>query len=73
MPRGRPKKVKPEVKTVYALTEEQIGAIKRANEAMFAMSMAYRQVRHPSYDAIVNLDDAWAEFHAVFDEEIHND
>jgi hypothetical protein len=73
MPRGRPKKVKPEVKTVYALTEEQIGAIKRANEAMFATTMAYRQVRHPSYDAVVNLDDAWCEFHAVFNEEIHND
>jgi len=73
MPRGRPKKVKPEVKTVYALTEEQIGAIKRANEAMFVVSCAYRQVRHPSYDAIVNLDDAWIEFQSVFNEEIGND
>ncbi len=73
MPRGRPKKVQPKVKTVYALTEEQLGAIKRANAAMFATSMAYRQVRHPSYDAVFDLEDAWAELHGVIHEEINND
>ena len=73
MPRGRPKKVKPEIKTVYELTEEQIITVKRVNSAMFDLCRSFRQVRHPSYKEIVELDDAWAEFHAVFDEEIHND
>ena len=73
MPRGRPKKVNQEVKTVYALTEEQLNAIKRAYFAMLAMHLAYRQVRHPSYDEIVRLDDAWAEFGTVFEKEINND
>ncbi len=73
MPRGRPKKAKPEVKTVYALTELQIETLKRLNHALFAVTIAHRSMRHPFYNEVVELDNAWAEFHEIFSEEIHND
>lgn len=73
MPRGRPKKVKPEVKIVNELTQDQIHSIKRANEAMIALLSSFHSCTHPNYKDIVELDDAWIELHSTFDKEIHND
>lgn len=73
MPRGRPKKVQPEVKIVYQITEKQTQAVKRTNKAMIALLESFRCCGHPNYRDVVELDDAWMEFHYTFDKEIHND
>jgi demethoxyubiquinone hydroxylase (CLK1/Coq7/Cat5 family) len=74
MPRGRPNKAVAEAKQLKeAMNEHQIESIQNLDKALQQVMSSFRGLENPHYNHIVDLDNAFIEFHYLLREIIHND
>jgi len=74
MPRGRPKKIEAQAKTLESvMTESQKESLRELVDSMDTVINSYRQLLHPTYDQVVNLDNHFLNFRYTFSEVLKND
>jgi hypothetical protein len=74
MPRGRPKKIEAQAKTLESvMTDDQKKTMRELVDSVETVIMSYRDLRHPNYDEVVNIDNNFINFRYTFREVLKND
>lgn len=74
MPRGRPKKTEAQTKTLKSvMTESQKKSLRELVDSVDTVLISYRQLSHPNYNEVVNMDDHYFNFRYQFSEVFKND
>lgn len=74
MPRGRPKKIEAQAKTLESvMTESQKKSLRELVDSIDTVITRYRQLSHPNYNEVVNMDDHYLNFRYTFSEVLKND
>lgn len=74
MPRGRPKKIEAQAKTLESvMTDDQKKSLRELVDSIDTVLTSYRHLSHPNYDEVVNMDNHYLNFRYTFSEVLKND